>query len=263
VSDQLRRLEAQVGAKLLFRTTRRLSLTEAGVACLEHGERMVEAARAAADAASELHGEARGVLRLAAPTGLGQRRVVPAVANMQRAHPQLRVELSLSAGIADLVAERFDLAVRIGDLPDSRLVAQRLGTQQPALYAAPDYLRRRGTPRKAEDLARQDMLEFTPLGWRGLWQLHAGRRRYKLRAAPALATDCGEALLSAARNGMGIAAMPDWLVAEALAAGELVEVLPGWQTRAVPINAVYRDNQRVPAKTQLALRYLKAQFAAG
>lgn len=262
VSDQLRRLEQRLGARLVNRTTRRLSLTDAGTACLAHGERMVQEAKAAADAAAQLHGEPRGVLRVAAPTGLGQRRVVPAIAALQREHPGLSVELALSAAAADLVAERFDLAVRIGALPDSRLVARRLGMQQPAFFAAPDYLRQHGAPAAPEQLAAHRMLEFAPLGWRGHWQLSGpGRRQSRLQLAPAFLTDSDEALLAAARAGMGITALPDWLADDDLAAGRLVEVLPGWRTRAVPIQAVYREGAPLPAKTRVFLRHLVAQFA--
>lgn len=262
VSDQLRRLEQRLGARLMNRTTRRLSLTDAGTVCLGHGERMVQEAQAAAEAAAQLHGEPRGVLRVAAPTGLGQRRVVPAVAALQREYPSLKVELSLSAGAADLVAERFDLAVRIGSLPDSRLVARRLGMQQPAFCAAPDYLQRHGTPRTPEELAAHQILEFAPLGWRGHWRLSGrSRRQLNLQLAPAFLTDSDEALLSATRAGMGITALPEWLAGDDLASGRLVEVLPGWRTRAVPIQAVYREGAPLPAKTRVFLRHLVAQFS--
>lgn len=261
VSDQLRRLEAAFGAKLMQRTTRRLSLTDAGSQCLAHGERMVQEAQAAADAAARLHDEPRGVLRIAAPTGLGQRRVVPAIAALQREFPDLQVELSLSAATADLVAERFDLAIRIGDLPDSGLFARRLAVQQPTLYAAPDYLQRHHRPRTIEDLTAHRMLEFAPLGWRGQWQFTGpGRRLARLRLAPSFLTDSDEALLAAACAGMGVTALPGWLAETEVAAGRLVALLPAWRTRTVPIQAVHREGGRLPAKTRLFLRHLAAQF---
>lgn len=263
-SEQLRRLEDRLGAPLVVRTTRRLSLTEAGSACLAHAQRMVEAARAAADAAEQLHGEPRGVLRVAAPTGLGQRRVVPAIVALQRQFPQLRVELSLAAGRADLIAERIDVAVRIGDLPDSGLVARRLGTQQLSLHASPAYLRRRGRPAAPEALAGHSVLEFLPLGWRGQWRLAGpSRRTCALQLEPAFATDCGEALLAAAMAGSGIAALPGWLAEHEVQAGRLQPVLPDWHTRPVPIQAVYRGPGRLPVKTRAFLQHLVAAFAAG
>lgn len=262
VSDALRRLEERLDTRLLHRTTRRVSLTESGTACLAHAQRMVESARSATEAAQSLHGQPRGTLRVAAPTGLGQRRVVPALVALRREHPGLHVELSLSAAVSDLVAERFDVAVRIGELPDSRLVARRLGMQHLTLYAAPGYLAAHGAPRAIEDLAQHAVLEFQPLGWRGVWRLQGpGRRQCRLALQPCFATDCGEALLAAVVGGAGIAALPEWLAAADRDAGRLVGVLPGWQTRAVPIQAVHRHGGRLPAKTRVFLQHLAAQFA--
>jgi molybdate transport repressor ModE-like protein len=262
-SEQLRRLEHKLGSPLMVRSTRRLSLTEAGSACLSHAQQMVDSARAAAEAAEQLHGEARGLLRVAAPTGLGQRRVVPALATLCRQFPKLSVELSLGAGRADLIAERIDVAIRIGDLPDSRLVARRLGMQQLSLHASPDYLRRRGTPASPDALAAHAVLEFLPLGWRGQWRLIGpSRRAVALRIDPAFATDCGEALLAATVAGTGIAALPGWLAEKEVEMGALVPVLHGWHTRAVPIQAVYRSAGRLPVKTRVFLQHLAAEFAA-
>jgi DNA-binding transcriptional LysR family regulator len=262
VSDQLRRLEAALGARLVNRTTRRLSLTAAGEACRAHSARMVAEAEAASRAAAALQAEARGTLRIAAPTSFAPLHVIPALPAFCAAHPALSVELSLSARPVDLVGERFDLAIRIGRLPASRLVARRLGVQRLIVCAAPDYLARAGAPVRIGDIERHAALEFTPLGWRGSWHLVGpdGRsRRSAIR--PVLASDDGDAVLAAARSGLGLALLPSWMLAEPLAAGALVQVLPGWSGPAAPIQAVHLGRRQMPAKTRLFLDHLAAHLA--
>ena len=262
VSDQLRRLEAALGVRLVNRTTRRLSLTAAGEACHAHSRRMVAEAEAAARAASALHDEPRGVLRIAAPTTFAPLHIVPALPAFRARHRQLAVELSLSAAPVDLVAERFDLAIRIGRLPDSRLVARRLAVQRLIVCAAPAYLQRRGVPVQPGDLGDHDALEFTPLGWRGAWHLAGpdGRSR-RIAIRPVLASDDGDVLLAAASAGMGLAVLPNWLVAPAVASGALVQALPGWGSQPVPIQAVHTGRRQMPAKTRLFLDHLAAHLA--
>ncbi|MCK6454827.1 MAG: LysR family transcriptional regulator [Alphaproteobacteria bacterium] len=262
VSDRLRRLEAALGARLLHRTTRRLSLTAAGEACHAHSQRMAAEAEAAMRAAGALHAEPRGTLRVAAPTTFAPLHIVPALPAFRARYQQVSVELSVATHAIDLVAEGFDLAIRIGRLPDSRLVARRLAVQRLVVCGAPGYLERRGAPATPGGLERHDALEFTPLGWRAAWHMtgpDGGSRRVAIR--PALRSDAGEALLAAAIGGMGLAFLPNWMVAPALAAGALVQVLPAWSSRPVPIQAVHAGGRELAARTRLFLDHLALHLA--
>jgi DNA-binding transcriptional LysR family regulator len=262
VSDQVRRLEERLGARLLNRTTRRISLTEAGQACYRHSARMVAEAEAAARSAALFHEEPRGALRIAAPTTFAPMHIVPALPAFLARHPRLSIELSLSAEAVDIIERRFDLAIRIGSLPDSRLVARRLAVSRLIICGSRDYLQRRGTPIVIDDLANHAALEFTPLDWRGSWRLlgpDGSRRRVPIE--PVFASDAGEALLAAARDGLGLAALPNWMAASALRTGALVHVLPGWSSQPAPIHAVHAGVGQAAAKIRLFVDHLAAHLA--
>lgn len=249
VSDRLRRLEERLGARLLDRSTRRLSPTEAGRAAYDHARRMVEAGEAAARAAGSLHEEARGLLRIAAPTTFAPLHLAPLLPEFLAAHPDLRIELVLAPGASDLLAEGLDLAVRIGPLADSRLTARRLGRSRVLLTASPAYLARRGRPEAPTALPAHDLLAFTPLGRQGEWALKGpGRTTAAVAFQPRLACDDGETLLQAALAGLGIAALPDWMVAAPLAERRLETVLPGWGADPVPIHALHAGGRQPAAK---------------
>lgn len=261
VSDQLRRLEERLGARLLDRSTRRLSPTEAGRAAYDHARRMVEAGEAAVRAASALHGEARGLLRVAAPTTFAPLHLVPLLPDFLAAHPSLRIELLLSAGAADLLAEGLDLAVRIGPLADSALTARRIARSRVVLVAAPAYLARREPPPGPAELPAHDLLAFTPLGRQGRWRLQGpGRAVETVAFQPRLASDDGEALLQAALAGLGIAALPDWMAAAPLNEGRLRPVLPGWGGAAVPVHALHAGGRRPAAKIRRFVDFLAARL---
>lgn len=263
VSEQMRRLELQLGTRLLNRTTRRLSLTEAGEACYRHGRRMVAEAEAAARAATRLQEAPRGVLRVTAPTTFAPMHIVPALPAFRERHPQITIDLSLSAAAADLVRERFDLAIRIGELPDSRLTARRLVSYRLVVCAAPEYLRRRGEPRQQAELAEHEALEFAPLGWRGQWHLVDPRGRAgRVPISPVLVSDAGEVLLQAAIDGLGLALLPNWMVAPALRAGRLVRVMPGWGGRPTPVFAVFVGGPGLAPKVRLFVDHIARHLAS-
>lgn len=263
VSDQLRRLEAGFGASLLNRTTRRLSLTEAGGACYRHAVRMVTEAEAAARSAALFHETPRGVLRISAPPTFAPMHIVPLLPALRARYPELAIELSLSAEVVDIIRERFDLAIRIGELADSRLVGRRLAVSRLIVCAAPDYLARRPAPATPEELAAHDCLEFSPLGWRGAWRLIGpGGASRTIAIRPVFVSDSGDAILAAALNGLGLTVLPNWMASAALNSGELVAVLPGWGGRPVPIHAVYAPGGQTMAKIRLFVDALAAAFKA-
>ncbi|MFN8641533.1 MAG: LysR substrate-binding domain-containing protein [Candidatus Binatia bacterium] len=254
ISDHVRRLEQRLGVRLLNRTTRSLSLTAAGEACYRHCLRLIEEGTLAERAAVALHKKPMGLLRVTAPATFGAMHVAPAVAALMRENPRLDVELSLSTGAADLVREHFDLAVRIGPLASSSLVARRIATVRQIVTAAPDYLHRRGIPTSLADLASHDALQFTPLGWGNEWRLAGpgvrGERRVEMRVR--FASDSGEALVAAACAGLGLALLPNWMVYREIARAPWCASCPAGErgdagTRCTPAPAA--PGQGAPAST--------------
>lgn len=256
VSEHVRRLEQKLGVRLLQRNTRSLSLTEAGAACFRHSERLIDEGEAATRAAVALHARPAGLLRVTAPATFGAMHVAPALAALLVEHPDLDVELSLATAAVDLVKSKYDLAIRIGPLAPSRLVARRIATVEQVVVAAPSYLERRGVPKRPDDLSAHDALQFTPLGWGDEWRLVApsgarGERRFPVRTR--FASDSGEALVAAACAGAGLGLLPNWMIHREVRAGELVHVLPGWARGSVPVHAVHASAARAPAKVRICV----------
>ena len=254
VTKHVAALEARLGARLLHRTTRRLTLTEAGRTYLDACERIlaeIEEAEAAVGAEAV---EARGTLRLNVPLSFGVRRIAPALAEFCAAHPALTVELGLNDRRVDLIEEGWDLAVRIGPLADSDLIARPLAPCRLALCAAPAYLSRHGTPRGPEELSGHNCLGYT-LSGAGHWTIDG-------RAHPVSGTlraSNGAALVAAAVEGLGLIYQPTFLVGDALRAGTLVALDLG-ALPVLPIHALMPPGRR-PAKTRAFLALLTRLFA--
>jgi len=261
ISDQVKRLEQRLGARLLNRTTRRVAVTEAGAACHAHCVRMRHEAEAAARVAETLQAEPVVRLRSTAPQTFAPLHVAPVVASFAALYPRLDIELSVTPGRADLIGGGLDLAIRIGTLPDSRLVARRIGVTRQILVAAPAYLAREGRPQSSSDLHSHAALIFTPLTPNGEWSIADPNGRVKRVPVRArLASDAGEALLAAAVAGMGIAYVPDWMVHAELVSGALEVVLPGWGRPPQPIHAVHASAGQPPAKVRLFIEHLRVHF---
>jgi DNA-binding transcriptional LysR family regulator len=238
----LRALEDRLGAKLLARTTRRQKLTEVGRAYYDHARQILDQMRLADEGARAARGEARGVLRISAPVNYGSMVLAPVLADFLKAYTGVGVELILDDRYVDLVHEGFDVALRIGRLRSSELVARRLADYRMIICAAPDYLRRAGTPKTPEDLNRHDLLGFTAWTRRGGWALG----RDEAPAARFIANN-GQALRMAALQGFGLVMQPEALLAADVAAGRLVEVLPDCPPPPAPAHLVYpRDRYALP-----------------
>lgn len=261
VSQQLRQLEHGLGLTLLHRTTRRLSLTEAGERFHEGCSAMVAAARAAEQALTRLRDEPEGELRLAAPVALGGD-LARALAPL-RVHPRLRLQLLLNDNLIDLVEARVDIALRVGHLPDSSLVARRLAHVGRQLCAAPRYLNERGWPAAPADLAQHDWLGGRPgdgeaqtltlLGPDDQPVSVALSARVQVSSVSALHALCVEGW------GVGVAVSPD--DHRALAEGRLLPLLPGWRLQDLPLWAVTPRRGEQAAKVRHALDLLSAHFA--
>lgn len=226
-SRRLAALEAAIGAPLFKRTTRSLAPTEAGAALIEAARGVVLAAEAAVEAARDAAG-APGVLRVTVPAAFGRRHVLPHLAEFRRAAPDIAVRLHLADEVTDLMARDTDLAIRIGQMPDSGLISAPVARQRRVLCAAPDYLAARGAPSEPEDLAGHACLLNSRLSAGGRWNFQQRRARREVAVSGPLAANSTEALLDAALHGMGVVLLASWAVHREVAAGRLVPLLPGW-----------------------------------
>lgn len=230
LSRRLASLEERLGVRLLHRTTRSVSLTEAGSEFLIR-VRAILAAVDEAEAAASAHagGGPRGVLRLALPGSFGRMWIGPLLPQFLAEFSDVRIEAEFSNRFVDLVAENFDVAVRLGALQDSRLVARKVATRRRLLCAAPSYLARRGTPTAPEALLEHSCLGFSGFQTFPAWEMtDSTGRRVSIEVSGPLVTDDAEVLVEAAVQGVGLMMSTDWLVGRELADGRLVPVLEDW-----------------------------------
>ncbi|MEO8670844.1 MAG: LysR family transcriptional regulator [Tahibacter sp.] len=253
-------LEEQLGVRLLHRTTRKLSLTEAGQNYYQRvGEILAELAEAEA-AASEMQADPRGKLRVSAPMSFAIHHLGAAVALFQQRHPRIELELTLNDRQVDLVEEGFDMAIRIARLADSSLIARRIATCRLLLVAAPAYLERAAPLRNPDDLALHNVLSYTLAARRDELTLQRNGEQRTVSVAGNLRVNNGDVIASAAAAGSGIAISPTFLAHEMLNRGELVRVLTEWEIPSIGIHAVYPPGRAIPAKTRSLIDFLVERF---
>jgi len=221
VSRRLSRLESELNTQLLTRTTRGAALTEAGATFREHAARVVAELEAARDSLSP-EGELRGLLRIAAPLSFGASHLAPLIAEFAKRHPQLQITTAYGDRFVDLVGEGFDVAIRLGWLPDSSLVARRIGPVTGRLVATPDYVKTNGAPMSLDDIGNHPAL----MQGMEIWRVRDGDQVITLHPQGRFKADHGQALVSAVLAGLGIAMLPDFLIDEHIASGALVTLLP-------------------------------------
>lgn len=253
------RLEASLGLKLFHRTTRQVSLTADGERLFQRCERLLAEFEGLHDEAAGVRAAPAGVLRLDAPVTYGRRVLLPLLAGLLHDHPALQVDLRLQDAFADLVRDGLDLAIRIGPLRDSTLVARRIDRQDLVLCASPHYLAQHGTPRTLDDLAQHAALVFRlpSSGRLRPWQFRRGRRAAELHPGHRVQVNDGEGIVAAALLGLGLGQVPDIMVRDELAAGRLVEVLPELRPEPMPISAVVPSGRLVPPRVRVLLERLE------
>jgi DNA-binding transcriptional LysR family regulator len=254
-------LEASLSARLLQRTTRRLSLTDVGHGYYDRCKQILEAFEQANRAASDSQGVARGVLRVAAPVTFGAMHLGDVVARYMDAHPHVNVEVLLNDRYADLLDIGADLAIRIGRLEDSGLIARRIAPCRMTLCASPDYLRRHGTPRTPDDLRRAQRLAFSEAVSAGDWTLVDGKKQTHVIDGPCrMSANNMQMLLAAALAGAGVAYGPTFVFGAHIARGELVALLPSYRATELTIQAVYPSARHVPLKVRQFIDHLITAF---
>lgn len=247
VAKSVARLEQDLGLRLFHRTTRQVTLTGEGQELYARCRRIVDEIEGIRAEAEGVRGQPSGTLRLNVPTTYGKRVVVPALTRLAARYPKLSLDVGFSDRWVDLVQQGLDAVVRIGELGDSTLVARRLGEQSLVTCANTAYLRKRGTPRVPADLDQHDCLVFRlpSSGRLRAWQFRDGRRAVEFVPPTRCVMNDGEAIVVAATQGAGIVQVPDYMCAEALAAGRLTEVLAAHRPKPMPISLVYPSARHV------------------
>jgi DNA-binding transcriptional LysR family regulator len=261
VSAQLSELERRLGVRLLQRSSRHISLTEAGGAYRDTLAGLLAQVTEAERVASAFQREPVGRLKVTAPVEIGQRYIIPALSVLLARQPQLVVELDLTSTPVDLVAAGYDLAIRatISEAPNH--VVRKLGTSPMRVAAAPDYLASRPPPARPEDLAVHDCLNLSGLRWGQRWVMTGEGGECTVQVSPRLAVNDGEALRRAAVAGLGVALLPMFLIGDDLRAGRLVPLLSDWTVPAVPVNAVYPARRHIAAKVRAFVDLLARALA--
>ena len=265
VSRRIALLEASVGERLLQRTTRRLMLTEFGASLLEHARKVAEEVEAAGALAQHRQAAPSGKLRISVPNDFANVGMTELIARFIDRYPAVSLELDLSPRRVDLVAENFDIAIRMGDLPDdSTLAARRVAIENFGLYAAPSYLAGRGLPEQPDDLLQHDLLcILRRTGGAAPWILQRGKVRWERALTARLTANSPELLARIACGGAGIAASSDLFVSNYVKKGELVRVLPEWDLPAATGWAVFPGRRLMPAKTRAFLDMMEEMFCKG
>ena len=262
-SQRLKRLERELGVRLLHRTTRRLHPTPEGLALAQEGRALVEELALLGDRLRSGGGEVCGTLRVTAPASFGRQYIAPLLPGFLDAHPGLRISLDLDDRVVDLVGDGYDVAIRIGRLHDSTLVSRQLASNDRVLCASPDYLDRRGMPATPADLCAHDCLVLTGRdGRQDTWRL-AGPdgAPVAVRVRGRFESNYGEVLREAAVAGLGIAMHSLWHVHRDLAQGRLRVVLPDHPPPAGGLHAVMPGRTLVPARVRAFVEYLACSFA--
>lgn len=263
VTKRLAQMELRLGVRLLNRTTRRLSLTSEGELYLEQAQRILGDIRAMEESVASHRAEPKGLLRVNATLGFGRTTIAPLVSAFARAFPDIELQLQLTDRPIDLVEEAFDLGIRFGALPDTRLSARRILSNKRFLCASPAYLKRAGVPQTPDDLTRHSCIihrQNDEAG--GIWRLSRGRREQSVKVRGALSSNDGDVVLGWALDGHGILLRSEWDLARYLASGRLQVVLPDFAPPPADLFVFYASRRQLPAKVRVFIDFLVAHFRA-
>jgi DNA-binding transcriptional LysR family regulator len=261
VSRHVADLEAQLGVRLLHRTTRRLSLTDDGQRFHARATELLADAGELEAEASAGSGEAAGLLRINAPLTFGNLHLAPLWSRFIAENPKVALDITLNDRVVDLVDEGYDLAVRITGLASSQLVSRRLASTRIVLCASPAYLAAHGTPSHPHELARHQVVSYAYWTGGDDWRFTGAEGEARVRVQPRIHTNSGDTCRVAALHGQGVILQPDFLVGDDLRRGDLVELLPGWHSIELGIHALYASRKHLPMKTRRLVDFLVEAFA--
>lgn len=261
VSRQVSALEQHFGTKLLHRTTRRLALTDDGRILYDRAKTILGEFKQVEATLSTGHHEPSGRLRIAAPTLIGRLLIAPMLAEFLRRYPAVSVDLQLVDRPVDMLEEDVHLALRIGHLPDSDLVARKLGDIQMIVCASPSYLEQRGVPQTPAELSGHDCLAFSEMPGAAEWRfLEQSKPRWKVPISPRLWANSLDALVVAAKQGAGLVRVPSWQVKDEISAGHLRRLLQDYEPPPAPIHLLSQSSRLASPKTRAFADYLTAQW---
>lgn len=262
VSRRVTALEERLGVQLLRRTTRKLNLTDTGRDLYERSTRILSDLEEIESVALQQHGEVSGLLRVALPLSFGVSQMCAPIAEFSQQHPRIRFDLDLNDRRIDLVQEGVDVAIRIGHLPDSSLVARKLFDARTVICGSPEYFASRGTPQQPDDLLDHDCLVYGNLEDPAKWVcIDAHGKRLRVDVPRALTATSGDFLCAAASRGLGITMQPTFIVGKAIARGDLVPVLTDYQWPVTPAYAVYPATRHLSSRVRKLIDYLAGYFS--
>lgn len=263
VSRHISALEEQFSAQLLRRTTRNLAMTDEGRILYDRAKAILSEVDELGSALSAGHGKLSGRLRISAPNLLGRLVIAPLLPRFLALHPDVTIDLVLVDRVVNLVEEGLHLAVRVGRLPDSSLIARKLDDIQMVVCAAPAYLARRGTPRTLDDLRKHDCLVFSDAPGHVDWRFQSGTSPTRISVTGRLWTNSLDALVSASIEGAGLVRAPAWQVAADIEAGRLRPVLEGYAPPATPVHVLFERAKLSSPKIRTFVDYLVQQWRKG
>ena len=262
VSKQVQALETMLGAKLLVRSTRSHALTEAGKRYYERCRQVLDTLEEARVEVQRTENEISGVLRVAAPVSFGRLHIVPRLKGFFERYPQLKIDLQLDDGFVDLVVGGIDLAFRVGELKDSRLIARRIGTAHRAVLASPDYLARHGEPQHLAELRDHQCIVYTGLANLNEWNFQdEDGNQHTVRVKGNLQSNSSEAIRQAIIEGIGICYTPLWVYGDDIRAGRVKPILTRYRATPLPLNVVFQPARRPSIKISQFVSFFAEEFA--
>lgn len=262
VTKRLMLMEQRLGVRLVNRTTRRISLTSEGETYLAQAAQILGSIRDMEESVSSSRAAPKGLLRVNGTPGFGRTRIAPLVSRFARANPEVEVELQLTDRPISLVEEAFDLAIRFGELPDTRLSARKLMSNRRFLCASPAYLDKAGEPQTPVELHRHRcILHRQNDDVYGTWRLEKGRKVELVKVRGAVSSNDGDVVLNWALDGHGIVQRSEWDAAKYLASGRLREVMPAYSLPPADLHVYYLSRRNLPAKVRAFIDFLAAEFA--
>lgn len=262
VSKGVAKLEKSLGARLLNRTTRHLSLTDIGKAVAAHCGRMLEEADQVEQVVGSLTAEPRGILRVSASVAFGTLHVAPALADFLAAHPELTMELTITDRLVDLAEEGYDMAIRVTNEPPLPLVARKLAPVRRKLCGTPEYFARRGVPQTPADLVNHNCLDYTRSGEQGQWRFIGPQGEISVPVTGPLHVDDDEALSQAVLGGLGLGLLPTFIIGKDLQAGRLQAALSEYIPVERHVYAMYLPTRHLPSKVRAFIDFLIARIGA-
>ena len=259
VSKHMNMLEQSLGVRLLNRTTRKLSLTEAGRQYFERCHRIIDDVNELESEVLGLQNRPTGTLRISSPVAFGQIYLLPLLLIFRKQFPDMGVEISLDDRYADLVQEGFDVAIRFGELEDSQLVARHIGSSARVCVASADYLNKHGIPKNPSELKAHNCITYTHL-FSSVWPFRDANGLLSIKVSGDFRANSGYTIRDAVLNGVGIGLVPAMLVREEIESGALITVLSEFSPDVIKISAVYPSSRLIPRKVKLFVDFVKAEF---